>query len=45
MHTAMTFLDSFLDVSPFTTKSLDEAMNKIKAASQAGRVGAGPTRR
>lgn len=39
MHTAMAFLDSFLDVSPFTTKSLDEAMSKMKAAAQKAKPG------
>ncbi len=39
MHTAMAVILSWLDVGPFTTKTVEEALAKIKAAAAAAKEG------
>lgn len=34
MHSALAVLEDWLDLTPFTTKSIDEALAKVKAAAQ-----------
>jgi len=40
MHTAFVYMDSWLDVGPFTTKDMDEAVAKVRAAVQQAAPGA-----
>jgi predicted amidohydrolase YtcJ len=40
MHTSMAIILTWLDVGPFTTKTVDEALAKIKAAAAATKDGA-----
>jgi predicted amidohydrolase YtcJ len=39
MHTAITIIDDWLDIGPFTTKNVDEALEKVKSAAAKAKPG------